>query len=391
MSVTGIIAEFNPLHNGHEYLIKQAKKSGDSVVCVLSSDFVQRGDTAIFPKEIRTRCALMCGVDLVIELPTLWSMSGAEKFALGAVSLLKETTVVDRLAFGAQNDDISTLNSISNFLNGDKYKSLIKNNLSDNKGFAQIREDIISKELKIDSSLLKDGNNNLAIEYIRACKNLNFNPNFFAIKRRATPHDSHFEKDGFSSASYIREYLLNGDFDSVSNLIPKKLLDIYKNSPISNISHIHNALLFKLRSLNEDTFKLLPDISEGLENRIYKAIRNASSFKELLETLKTKRYPLSRLRRLALYAALEINNQIYPNLPPYIRILGFNKSGEPLVKLISKSSNLPVIVNSKQSSKLSGEAKVVFESQCKFTDLYNLSLSEPIKCGSDIAYKTIKL
>jgi hypothetical protein len=162
-------------------------------------------------------------------------------------------------------------------------------------------------------------------------------------------------------------------------------------SDISDFSRLHNAILFKLRSMNEEDFKKLPDLSEGIENRFYKAVQSARNFDELLENLKTKRYTLSRIRRLVLNAALGIFESDSPDLPPYIRVLGFNNNGEDLIKEISKHSPLPVIINSKQAQSLNGVAENVFKKQNKISDLYNMTLNYPNPCGSDYSYNTIKL
>ena len=391
MSVTGIIAEFNPLHNGHKYLINTAKQNGSHVIVVLSSDFVQRGDCAVYSKEIRTKSALMCGADLVIELPTIWSMAGAEKFALGGISLLKSTNVVDSITFGSQNENFAIFYDIASFLNSDEYTTEIKQRLSENKTFATIREDILKEKFNIKNNLLKDGNNILAIEYIRACLNLEFNAKINFVKRIGTTHDSADTVDNFSSASYIREHLKTNKFSNISKYIPSELLSLYLNSDMADLSRIHSAILFKLRSMMEEDFKTLPDISEGIENRFYKAVKTAENFEELLQNLKTKRYTLSRIRRLVLNAALGISANNSPALPPYIRVLGFNNNGEKLVKEISKSSFIPVVVNSKQALNLHGEAEFVFKQQSKITDLYNLTLYSPLPCGFDYSFKTVKL
>lgn len=391
MSVTGIIAEFNPLHNGHKYLIETAKEKGDKVVVVLSSDFVQRGDCAIYNKSTRTKAALICGADLVIELPTVWSMSGAEKFALGSVFLLKSTNIVNSLTFGVQDDNLSLINDIAYYLNSVEFKEEIKNRLNTNKTFATIREEIIKSKFNISEDMLKDGNNILAIEYIRACLNLGFNPTINTVKRIGTSHDSSLTTETFAGATYIREQIRQNSLEDVEKFIPAELFELYHNSDISDFSRLHNAILFKLRSMNEEYFKELPDLSEGIENRFYKAVQSAKSFDELLEILKTKRYTLSRIRRLVLNAALGIFESDSPALPPYIRVLGFNNNGEELVKEISKHSTLPIIINSKQAQSLNGVAENVFKKQSEITDLYNLAFKSPNPCGSDYSYNTVKI
>ena len=391
MTITGIIAEFNPLHNGHRYLIDTAKQKSDGVVCVLSGDFVERGEPAFFDKKVRANAALLSGADLVIEFPALWSMSGAEKFAYSAVKLLFDTTVVNNLAFGINCENIKNLEDIADYLLSDEYNQDIKKELALSPTFAAARENAINKKFSFTNNLLKDGNNILGVEYIKAAKKLNYNVSFSPVKRNGAMHDSKNAINNFASSTYLRDVITKGGLKEAEEFIPKNLLDLYKTSPTANIKNISDGIIFKLRQLNESDFLNLPDIREGLENRLKKCISTASTIDELFNLMQTKRYTNAAIRRLVLSAALEIKQSDIAKDIPYIRVLGFNNKGQEIIKEIAKNSKLPLIINSKQILELSGFAKETFNKQSKINDIYQLCFDAPAKSGNELVYMPVKI
>lgn len=387
MSVTGIIAEFNPLHKGHEYLINKAKKTGP-VVCVMSGDFVQRGDTAIAEKGIRTLAALQSGVDLVLELPVLWAMSTAQNFALGAVSIL-DSIGCDKLIFGSESGQIKELEKAAQILNSTEFSSIVREKIKSGITFAKAREEA-AQVLGIDENILKGANNNLGVEYICAAKKINSKLEFETVKRKGAAHDALVE-DEFVSASLLRQKLLKGDREFCEKYMSKDVLELFESGKLSDIAKIENAILAVLRTKTIDELKQLPDVSEGIENKLFDAIKKSLSLDELYENIKVKRYTLARIRRLVLSAFMGADNSFFMQSPPYIRVLGFNKTGEALLRENVCKSRIPVVMKVSEIDKLSDTAKNVFSTECLATDLFALSLNKSMPCSTEYTRKLIKI
>lgn len=386
LSTVGIIAEFNPLHTGHKFLLESAQKKG-TVVCVISSNFVQRGDTALIEKRKRTEAALKCGADVVLELPVYWSMSTAQNFALGGISILKDFGC-DTLMFGSENGNISELEKAVNIFSSEKFAKILKDELNKGITFAQARENAALK-CGAEEGLISGANNNLGIEYILASKVIGASMNFETVKRIGAGHDSTDISDGYTSASNLRNIIKTGNFQQAAEFIPKPALN-FTNSDISDISRLENAILTLLRKMKKEDFSLLPDLSEGLENKIFSASRVAVSLEELYNEVKVKRYTHARIRRIILSAFLGLDNSFFMKKPPYIRVLGFSKNGERLLKEKSKLSPIPVITKAKDILKLSETENKLFKAECRATDLYALSLKKPLPCGLEYTSKIIK-
>lgn len=350
--ITGIICEFNPFHKGHKYLIDSAKKHSQGVVCVMSGNFVQRGDFAVYNKFDRAREALKNGADLVIELPCAYSLMSANGFARHAGQILKATGVVDSITFGAECDDAKELKRIA--LNVKENDALIKEKLKEGLSYPAARRAVI------DSPVLDTANNILAIEYINE-----IDLPFYPVKRIGKGHDS---DDGQYSASEIR-----------------KTLDANK---ISSIKNCEVALLAKLRTMSREDFLQIDDVTEGLENRIVQAVRTSCSVEEIYDKIKTKRYAHSRIRRIILKSYLGITNY-YTQDAAYIRVLGFNDNGKEILAKMAKTATLPVISRYSDIKNLSEYAKELFELECRCTDLYNLGYKNPLPCGAEQRSKVV--
>lgn len=350
--VTGIICEFNPFHSGHKYLIDKIKENGNSVICCMSGNFVQRGEFAVFDKFTRTETALKGGADLVIELPSACSTLSAEGFAKSAVNLLESTGIIDEISFGAESDNISELKKFSEMLNNEDIKSTITNEMKKGIPYHTARKNVLN------TNLLDSPNNILACEYLRFA-NVPCN----AFKRIGKGHDT---DDELYSASAIR-----------------KTLD---GNKISSIENCEIAVLAKLRQMSKDDFKKIADVNEGLENRIYDAVRNANSLDELYNLIKTKRYTMARIRRIILRAYLGIEDNSAQ--APYIRILGFNEAGRNLLSEMKKTADLPIIT---KYSQCSDDVREYFEKECLYTDLYNLGYKKPLPCGTEQRARIITL
>ncbi len=385
MAVIGIIAEFNPLHTGHNYLIKEAKKLG-TVAAVISGNFVQRGDVAIFDKRIRAEAALTAGVDIVLELPVCYSMSTAQNFALGGVSALKAIGC-DTLMFGSECGDVEILKQAAEILKSEKFKLKLTEILDTGVTFANAREQA-AVYCGLEDGILSSPNNNLAVEYILASKNINVEFNFLTVKRQGVEHDALREGEGFASASLLREKLRLGDYDFCKEYIPENILPIFKKESIADIGRIETAILAVLRTKTEADLKKLPDLSEGLENKLFSAIKVAKSLDGLYNKIKVKRYTEARIRRLVLSAFLNVDNSFFMKAPPYIRVLGFNSSGAELLK--NESFGIPIVTRVSQIAELSNDAEKLFEFECRATDLFGLSVKEALPCGTEYTAKLIK-
>lgn len=388
MSVIGIVCEFNPFHNGHKYLIDSVKKDGDTVVCVMSGNFVQRGESAVADKRTRAKTSLLCGADLVIELPAAFSVAGAQTFARGAVKLLESLGTVDTLVFGSECGDteklIQTAEVIENAEVHDEIFKLMQTGVT----FAAARENAVRKVFgNAFAEVLKNPNDILAVEYISALKILHSKMKPKAVKRKSVAHDSADSDGAFASASLIREKMKNGE--RFKDYMPNEAYKIIKeeikegNAP-SDYAKLDIAILAFLRKAKAEDFSDVPDVSEGIENRIIASARNANTLSEVFDRAKTKRYTHARIRRIVLCAFLGIKNSHIACGMPYIHILGFTDKGRELLHQAVKTSKLPMAVRFSDISNLGTTANKSFNLECTVTDIYNLTLPRIRNCGTEM-------
>ena len=389
----GIVAEFNPFHNGHKYLIDSLKQSEDDVVvAVISGNFVQRGEPAVLDVNKRTKMALDCGVDLVLSLPFPYCSATAEKFALSGVTVLDSLNCLHSLAFGSESNNKEMLLNCAKNLRTKEFNSLVSKLVESGVSFPTAREQAV-KELfgEKQSELLQKSNDILGVEYAKALLELNSNLNITTVKRTGAEHDSKEGTKNIRSASLIRTVI--EDLVEVENFVPNESLNILKdaieNKKIIDYSKYELSLLFKLRTMSVEELRALPDVNEGLEYRIYDAVRNSTSNNELLEKIKTKRYTLSRIRRILLFAYLGVTKELLETPVPYIRVLGFNEKGALLLKQCKEKAKLPVITRSADLKNLDENGKKIFELECKARDLYSLCLQSPDICGKEMTEKII--
>jgi predicted nucleotidyltransferase len=387
MIVAGIVAEYNPFHLGHAYQLEQTKRAGAThIVSVMSGNFVQRGEPAIALKHARVKAAIESGVDLVVDLPIPWACAPAMTFANGAVSLLHSLGFVDLLSFGSECGDLAVLQNtaqaiVSNKLNNGAITAHIEKGMT----FAAAREAAV-RALYGDAAanVLKSPNDTLAVEYIRALNEIGSTIKPFAVKRIGAGHDKAWAEDGFASASQIRTCVQQGrEFD---RYLPKVSADILKSEIAAQrapaaYSRLETAVLAALRSMNASDIAKAPDVSEGIENRIFAAARKATDLEQLFAMVKTKRYTHARIRRLVLHAFLGIKAEDCQGLPPYIRILGVGQNGRELLRLARKTAILPVVMKAADIAKLDGRAKHIYALECQAADIFALSLPKPLPCG----------
>ncbi len=371
MQTFGIIAEFNPFHNGHYYLFQHAEKLGaEKIAVALSPNFVERGSTALISKYKRAETALLCGADLVLAIPTPFALSSAMHFADGGIAVLKD--ICDTLIFGSECGDTEKLTRVAKCLLDEKTNEIIKANLKSGKTFAKIREEAVAMLLPDDADVLENPNDILAVEYILASIRQNAKLKFVAVKRQGANHDEPVASNGYCSSSYIRENLCDAE-----SFMPKKAYKILKeeteNGYISDIKNIETAIIHKLSNTEKQELLLLPDISEGIEQRIITAAKTATSLEELLSIAKTKRYTAARIKRTVLLSFLGITSNDYSLALPYLHILGMKESGSEIIK---NHNNLRFITSLKEAEKLNDDAKRAAKIEINATDIFNLSLSK---------------
>jgi len=397
MNITGIVAEYNPYHNGHQYLTAKCREAGAThVVAVMSGNFVQRGSVAIMDKRARAKAALSDGVDLVLELPVPWAVSTAELFARGGLSVLAGLGCVDSLAFGCETADGELLQKAAEAVCDIKVHDLIKDELEGGITYAAARENAVRKLYGDEiADVISKPNNILAVEYLKAMKSVGTGFNIMPIKRNGAEHDSLKENGEFSSASALRIMLERGDerafeFMPGPSVSEFKRLEKVGRAPVA-IDDSERAILSRLRMLSAEEIKEAPDVSEGLENRIYNAIQSATSLEELYSIVKTKRYTHSRIRRIITALYLGIAPQDALHKVPYIRVLGFNEQGREILKLAKEKANLPIIMKSSQVYELPEYGKHIFDLECKATNLYNLATPRILPCGTELTDEVIML
>jgi predicted nucleotidyltransferase len=401
VKIAGIVAEYNPFHNGHAYHIERTKDpvtgcGATHIVAVMSGNFVQRGEPAILPKSERVSAALAGGADLVLELPLPWAMASAETFSYGAVSILDSLGCVDILSFGSESGDLDLLSKAADALESDRFSGLLRLYLDMGISFPDARQRAVREIAgnKI-ASLFKSANNILGIEYLKALRMLNSNIQPFTIQRFGAGHDEELPVGDIASASAIRRMIYAGRVENAASFLPLTTRNIIHKSlqdgrcPV-DIALIERAVLCALRLLSPEDYAKLPDVSEGLENRLYEAARKSGSLEELLFAVKTKRYPLSRIRRIIMAGFLGLKAGHENRKPPYIRVLGFNRRGSEILNL-AKNSKIPLVSRASRFETLGGYTREVFEREAKAADLYSLAAPKAIPCGSEYTYKIIKV
>lgn len=390
MVTHGIVAEYNPFHNGHKYMIDQCKKQGAShIVVAMSGNFVQRGEPAVMDKWSRAKCALLCGADLVIELPLAWSLSSAEGFARGGVETLDALGLVDTLSFGSESADLKLLEELAKVAVMPQTIELTKKYLDLKMSYPSARQKAIADLCGNEKAeMIGRSNDILGVEYIKALNKIQSKivPN--PIKRIGANHDSKNQSDGFLSASQIRNQIIGGNFNcfdfvptSVSEIINEQMG--YGKAPV-NIKGMEAPILSKLRMMDPFDIKFAPDVSEGLENRIINCVKTSITIEELYDKIKTKRYTHSRIRRIIMSLFLNIRESDSRGAVPYIRVLGFNDKGQEMLKLAKDTATLPIIIKPSQVKTLDDRANRAFELESMATDLYTLAMPTTLPCGMEM-------
>ena len=385
--VVGIIAEYNPFHNGHAYHIQKTKEQtgADFVVAVITGNFTQRGNTSVINKWEKAKMAINGGVDLVIELPTIYSISSAENFSSGAIKILNKIGIVDSISFGMEADDISSLNNIANVLLSEpqEYTSLLKAELQKGSSYPKAREIALMmylNDIKRYSNILNGSNNILAIEYLKALKKQRSNLIPIGVKREKVYYNSTKIIDEYASATGIRSLLLRNQLEEIRKVVPSTTLSILLNNIregtyVLDLTAYGAEILYKLRTMSIQEIANLPDVSEGLENLIKDVSNKTNNLIDLINGIKSKRYTQTRIQRILLYALLGITKkdmEYSKKIVPYVRILGCSENGKILLSQINNKAK--IITSLKKFEKTNKNKKIarMLEIDKKATNIYTL-------------------
>lgn len=392
MSVIGIVGEYNPFHYGHKHHIAETKRLlGEDcpVVCAMSGDFIQRGEAAVYSKFARAEAAVRSGVDLVLELPPAWALSSAEGFARGAVGLLGSIGVVTHLSFGSECGEVEPLETLAEILLDPLIGADIRRELEAQEGipFAAARQRAVAKRAGELSGQLETPNNILAVEYIKAVYEQGLSIKPVTVQRFGSGHDK-MSESGHKSAAEIRRALANGA--DISASVPGSAYEIYRredklgHGPVL-MENLESAMISRLRMLPDSAFAALPDAGEGLNNRLARAAREESGLDAVIAAAKSKRYALSRIRRMVMCAVLGISADMSRETPPYARVLAANARGCALLREMEGKARIPVITKPAAVKELGAECREVFDRSSSAHDLYVLGYSakEERRGGAD--------
>ena len=377
MTVAAIICEYNPFHNGHKFHIEETRKKtgADAIVAIMSGNFVQRGDIAVFPKESRAKAALQNGADLVLELPTAYSMASAEFFAKGAVKVLDVLGVVDFLSFSAECENLDVLREIAAVLSNEpsEFSALLNNFSASGLSYPSARAKAVEKFLgKEKADILSSPNSLLGIEYLKALILQKSSITPVAILRKGAAHDSSETKAGIASATYIRDLIKQGE--SFSEFIPHSANSVFENAVPHSITKLEKAILCHLIKTPAEDLRKIADVGEGLENRIKAAALSSKTLDELYDVIKTKRYTHSRIRRIILSAFLGISDDERRADPRYIKILDHTETGRKIIAAAKKTATLPLLRNTSQVNKLGDpKIKALWERERVFDKIYEMT------------------
>lgn len=389
MNTVGIVAEFDPFHNGHKYLIDKAKEHGDAVVCVVSGSFVQRAAPALLPARVRSLAALLNGADAVLRLPFVYAVSSAELFAASAVKILCGFGC-NKICFGAETPDREKILKAAEFFNSEKYLQRLKKGLEKDEVFPVARQKALAEEgIDLDIS---HPNNILAVEYTKEVLKSFPEVDIIPVGRTVFNHNSTLTENGFASGSYIRELMRTGKV--FSDFVPENVCELYsdclRDGSFADFSKFSTAVLSKLR-LGEGE-KLFANLNTELHARLKNSVGNARDLDELYVLMKAKHYTHSRIRRAVLSEYFEITDDDLKINPPYIGLSGFVKRNEDKIRELVRGASLPVVTSYSEIKKLeSKDADRVFELEQKSTDIYSLCLSTPEKCGLEYTQGIIKI
>lgn len=405
--VLGVIAEYNPFHNGHIFHLNQSKKMLEIgyTVAVISGNFVQRGDTSLIDKWSKAKMAIENGVDLVIELPTLYSVSSAENFAEGAIKILDSLKIVDYISFGSELCDVHILNDFANILYQEpkEYVTLLNHELSKGFSFPKARENALLlylNDIRKYANILSSPNNILAIEYLKALKKFNSPIIPVSVKREKVDYNDIKIVGNFASATAIRKLSQTSDVWNLRKVMPKSSFDIMYDclkdgKTVPSLAKFEKEIIYNLRKMSVKEISEFPDVSEGLEYSIKDASNSCNTIAELIEKVKSKRHTQTRIQRILVYILLGITNkdiEMSKKLQPYIRILAINEKGKELLSAITRANpKLEIITSVKKflDENNNKNLKNLLQKDILATDIYTIGYEYDSHANLDYTHKLI--
>lgn len=389
-----IISEYNPLHIGHKYHIEQSKKltNCDYTVCILSGNFVQRGEPSIINKWEKTKTCLDNGFDLVIELPCLYAISSAENFANGAIKIANQISPNGYLSFGSEDGNVEKLNKLTNLIseNENTYIQLLKQKISEGYSYPKSQELVIDKLFENEFSKICSPNNILGLEYLKSLKSTNSKIIPLTIKRQSN----------FPSSSQIRSILRKSQsLTDLKDILPTTSFDILEKNinegtVVLSLKKFEKEIIYTLRKMNIDDLKNIPDLSENLVTKFKKASDSCNNLEKLIELLKNKSITQARLQRILLYILLGITKndmEMSKQTIPYIRVLGTSNKGKEILPIISKSANLITSVKTFEDKCTNKNLLRMLEIDKLATNIYTLAYTgENSKSNLDYITKLIE-
>ncbi|MCD6322006.1 MAG: nucleotidyltransferase [Clostridiales bacterium] len=401
MRTVGIVCEYNPFHNGHlnHMRMAAAQPDGEFVVCIMSSDFLQRGVPAILPKSIRAESAIMNGADLVFELPSVFSCSSAEFYASSAVQMMGRLGIVDSIVFGSENNDIEFLKKIASLLvdEPENFKLQLRKHLDSGVSFAKARSLAISEYLGNDDAqrVIEGSNNILGIEYIKAILREELPINPVSVPRIAEEYKNDYIAGKYPSATAIRRSIMETGLEPVKEFLPLPTFNLLKsfyadNNNFINMELLKDAIFYRIAALSTTELSKFHGVSEGFENRLKSSLSSSSTVSNLIEACATKRYPKTRIARVLVHILLDLKKEeaesIWSKGPLYARLLASSKKGMSLIPVLKRNSSIPVFTSLKP---FYGNArpswKTILDYEVKASDIYSTAAGLPT--GRDFTTK----
>ena len=407
--VLGIIAEYNPFHNGHLYQIQKAKEQvgADYVIAVMSGNFVQRGNTSLVNKWVKAKMALMNEVDLVIELPTIYSISSAENFAEGAIKLLDSLKIVNTVCFGTETGDFAAINNIVRVMceQPKEYTTMLSHELKKGFSYPRARENALMvylNDVKRYANIMSGSNNILAIEYLKALRKYRSKMSPLAIQRRNVFYNDERIVDEYASSTAIRKMASRGQFDDMRKVMPTNAYmlltdEIKKGDFVIDVVEFEKEIIYTLRKMSIDEIAQLQDVTEGLEYSIKEAANSFNNITDVIDAIKSKRYTQTRIQRILLYALLGITKKDYEaskKVTPYVRVLGFNEKGKELISDISSiNPKLEIVTSVKKFMEKNKDKSLreMLEKDIFATDIYTLGYEYKSLANLDYTNRLIVL
>lgn len=378
------VAEYNPFHNGHAYHLSAMREAGAThIAVVMSGNFVQRGETAMFEKHDRARAAIGGGADLVLELPLPWSTAPAERFAAGACRLALATGVADGFSFGCENADLSLLTGAADALlaRQDEYR---RNR--ENQSYPAFLAATLPQPLY---EAVSQPNNILAVEYIRYLRQQGFSGTLVPVQRVHAAHDGDKTSETIASAALLRKKMLAGE--RCDSFLPPESAALCRRALESGAyigarAEWERQWLALLRTHDKAYFCSLPFASGGLGDRLWRAVRTAQSLEAVYDAVKSKRFTHASVRRLTLHAVMGVTDDLVRADPPYLRVLARNDRGREILRAMRKKASLPVVMRHADSRALDSFSQKVYALECAAADLYHTFTHRIFPCGADMTY-----